>query len=274
MEQKMEDQLIEGQFLEALSAFLEDIVTFPTAIMKGPVARKRKTLEWQGNGLVPVEKIVLEWERVDPFMAYPAAWATSPQDGPFIERHKLTREDIESMIGVEGFSEPALREVLSNFGTGMLEQLSVDQEEADATGKDQAETEASQDVVDALQLWDSIQGKLLAEWGMKEITDMEKSYPCEVWKIGNIVIKAVLNYDPLGRKPYYAASYEKIPGAFWGNGVADLIRDCSATIWVFRLGRRLVSISAGSRPVRRLPRCTRGRHGSSRTRITKTLHSR
>lgn len=228
METKMEDQLIEGRFLDALSAFLDDIVTFPTAIMKGPVARKRKTLEWQGGGLVPVEKIVLEWERVDPFMFYPAPWATSPHDGFVIERHKLTREDIDSMIGVEGFSEEALREVLANFGTGMTELLSIDKEEADATGKDQTETEASRDVIDALQLWDSVQGKLLVEWGMdeSEVPDQEKSYPCEVWLIGGTVIKAVLNYDPLGRKPYYAASYEKVPGAFWGNGVADLIRHC------------------------------------------------
>ena len=231
METKMEDQLIEGMFLEGLSEFIDDIVTFPTALMKGPVPRKRKTLEWQGGGLVPVEKITLEWERVDPFMAYPAPWASSPQDGFFIERHKLSRENVEAMIGVEGYSETALREVLSNFGTGMTELLAVDSAILSATGKHtSASSEETKDTVEALQLWDSVQGKLLVEWGMDKasVPDQEKSYPCEVWLIGSVIIKAVLNYDPLGRKPYYTASYEKIPGAFWGNGVADLIRDCQS----------------------------------------------
>ena len=228
MEQKMEDQLIEGKFLEALSEFIDDIVTFPTAIMKGPVPRKRKTLEWQGGGLVPVEKITLEWERVDPFMCYPAPWSANPHDGFFIERHRLTRDDVEGMIGVPGYDEAALRSILSNFGVGQSELLSVDQAMATAEGKLNAEAYRTEDVIDAVQLWDTVQGKLLVEWGMDAagVPDMEKSYPCEVWVIGNIVIKAVLNYDPLGRKPYYTASYEKIPGAFWGNGVCDLIRDC------------------------------------------------
>jgi len=231
MEKKMEDQLAEGRFIVSLSDFIDDIVTFPTAVFKGPVPRKRKTLEWKGNGLVPVDKVVLEWERVDPFMVYPAPWASSPHDGFFIERHKLTRTDIESMIGVEGFSEVALREVLKNFGTSLTniaDSGGIDQQVATATEKPTAQTEQTQDVVDALQLWDDVPGKALSEYGMKEVKDLEKSYPCEVWLIGNIVVKAVLNYDPLGRKPYYTASYEKVPGAFWGNGVADLIRDCQA----------------------------------------------
>lgn len=230
MELKMEDQLIEGRFLQSLSDFIDDIVTFPTAIMKGPVPRKRKTLEWQGGGLVPVEKIVLEWERVDPFMAYPAAWSSSPHDGFFIERHRMTREDIEAMVGVEGFSDVALRTILANFGPSMTEMLSVDAQIATATDKPTSEVDRTDDVIDALQLWDTVQGKLLLDWGMQEASglDPEKSYPCEVWTVGSTVIKAVLNYDPLGRKPYFCASYEKIPGAFWGNGVADLIRDCQS----------------------------------------------
>ena len=44
MERKMEDQLIEGLWPEALNDFIEDVVTFPFAVLKGPVKRKRKTL--------------------------------------------------------------------------------------------------------------------------------------------------------------------------------------------------------------------------------------
>ncbi len=46
MEAKMEDQLVEGGFLQALDAFIDDITTFPCAILKGPVKlRSHPTLD-------------------------------------------------------------------------------------------------------------------------------------------------------------------------------------------------------------------------------------
>lgn len=45
-----------------------------------------------------------------------------------------------------------------------------------------------------------------------------------------MVIRAVLNYDPLGRKPYYVTSYENTPGSVAGKGVTDLCRDAQAMV--------------------------------------------
>lgn len=236
MELKTEDQLIEGGFIRALSQFIDDLTTFPTAIMKGPVMRRRKVLQWQNGRLVPVEVIKPEWERVDPFMFYPAAWASIVDEGPVIERHRLTRESLEAMIGVEGYSEAGIRQVLIDFDTGGLrEWLAIDVERAAAEGKI-SDAHDTNDLIDALQLWDNVTGKMLIEWGLDEsqIPDPVLSYPCEVWLVGNVVIKAVLNPDKLGRKPYYATSYEKIPGSFWGNAVTHLVSDpqdmCNAAV--------------------------------------------
>lgn len=227
-ERKMEDQLAEGGMSRAFSEFIDDVATFPFAVLKGPVVRRRKALEWKGDELVATEKLVEEWERVDPFNFYWSAWASRVDDGAIIERHKLTRDDLEALIGVDGYSESSIRAVLADWQTGLLnEWTDVDSAKADAEGKDVTEVMHTPDLIDALQLWDSVQGKLLIEWGMPEdeITDALLSYPCEVWLIGNTVIKAVLNYELLGRKPYYVTSYEKIPGKLDGNGVPDLCRD-------------------------------------------------
>ena len=227
MELKIEDQLIEGGWLGAFSQFLDDLVTFPTAVLKGPVARNRKQLKWSGQDLQPIETVGLEWERVDPFMLYPAPWASSVHEGYLIERHRLTREALQAMIGVDGYDEAAIKTVLTDFESGGLnEWLWIDSERAEAEGKE-SDAHDTDDLIDALQLWDSVQGKLLIEWGIPEaeVADPFMSYPCEVWLVGGTVIRAVLNYDPLGRKPYYATSYEKVPGSFWGNSVVDLVRD-------------------------------------------------
>lgn len=228
MTSKIEDQLLEGGWLYALTEFIDDLVTFPSAVLKGPVPRNRKMLKWNGMSLEPIEDIRLEWERVDPFMVYPAPWASGIDDGFLIERHRLSREDLQAMIGVEGYDEDAIKAVLTDFeGGGLREWLWIDSAKADAEGKDSLESDRPSDLIDAIQLWDSIEGRLLIEWGMDEaeIEDPYRSYPCEVWLVGGTVIRAVLNYDPLGRKPYFMTSYEKVPGAFWGNSVVDLVKD-------------------------------------------------
>jgi hypothetical protein len=227
MERKIEDQLVEGGWVDSFSQFIDDLVTFPTAVMKGPVPRMRKTMQWQGSELGVIEDVVLEWERVDPFMIYPAAWSSCIDDGPLIERHRLTRDDLQAMLGVPGYNDAAIRAVLMDFDSGGLrEWLWSDSAKAEAEGKT-SEAHRPVELIDALQLWDSVQGSMLIEWGVDEaeIEDPVLSYPCEIWLVDNAVIRAVLNYDPLGRKPYFATSYERVPGAFWGNAVVDLVRD-------------------------------------------------
>lgn len=238
MEQKMQDQLNEGHWNEAFAQFLDDIVTFPSAIMKGPVVRKRPKMHWvkdpQSNDYVldVQETYCLEWERVDPFMFYPAPDASDVNDGAMIQRHKLQRSDLVALLDVEGYSNAAIRAVLEDYGKGGLRDwIYVDLTKTTAEGKSTvAAGQNPSELIDALQYWGSVQGKTLLDWGMSEdeVPDPLAEYPIEAWLIGRWIIKAVINPDPLGRKPYFKASYEEVPGAFWGNSVADLCRDTQA----------------------------------------------
>jgi len=226
METKMEDQMIEGGFTKALFEFTNDIATFPYAILKGPIPRKRKAMKYVEGGLGVVDVLRDEWERVDPFKFYWMPWGDDIHSMPVAELHHLTRDDVENMLGVEGYDEDAVRSILTDFGSGGFAWLDHNDDLMEEV-TDQDFDEASKDLVAALQLWDTIPGSILIEWGLspEEIEDPQKSYPCEVWMIDNIVVRAVLNYDPLGRKPYYMTSFEKVPGRIDGNGVADLCMD-------------------------------------------------
>lgn len=268
MELKMSDQLFEGNWNKAFSEFLDDITTFPSAIMKGPVVRKRPKLKWVPgpNGtydMSVVDELALEWERVDPFNLYPAADMSDIEDGAIIERHKLSRADLQAMIGVEGYSEDAIRGVLEEYGKGGLRDwIYVDMNKAAAEGKSTMGVQQNpSELIDALQYWGSVQGQLLRDWGMteEEIPDPLMDYPIEGWVVGHWVIKAAVNPDPMGRKPYFKASYEEVPGAFWGNSVADLCRDtqdiCNAA------ARSLVnnlSIASGPQVVYNIDRLPQG----------------
>ena len=226
METKMEDQMVEGGFTKALFEFTNDIATFPYAILKGPIPRKRKAMKYVEGGLGVVDVLRDEWERVDPFKFYWMPWGDDIHSMPVAELHHLTRDDVENMLGVEGYDEDAVRSILTDFGAGGFAWLDHNDDLMEEV-TDQDFDEASKDLVAALQLWDTIPGDILIEWGLspEEIEDPQKSYPCEVWMIDNIVVRAVLNYDPLGRKPYYMTSFEKVPGRIDGNGVADLCMD-------------------------------------------------
>jgi len=268
MEVKMEDQLVEGVWPKAFSEFLDDVTTFPAAFIKGPVVRRRPRMKWVPSQdgqyeLQMSDELVLEWERVDPFNIYPAPDASEIDDGYLVERHKLSRADLQSLIGVEGYSEGAIRAVLDEYGrAGLRDWIYVDMNKAAAEGKSTMGVQQNpSELIDALQYWGNVQGQLLLDWGMDEedVPDPLMDYAVEAWLIGNWIIKAVINPDPLGRKPYYKASYEEVPGAFWGNSVADLCRDtqdvCNAA------ARALVnnmSIASGPQVVYNIDRLPQG----------------
>ncbi len=238
MADKMADQQDEGGFLEAIDQVIDDVTTFPAAILKGPVIRRKPRLKWapaEGGKFTPVVdmKLVMEWERVDPLKAFPSPSATDFENGYFIEQHQMYRQDLHDLIGVEGYDEASIRAVLDTYAGGLRNWLVDDVEQAQAEGKPTLSYINNTDgTIDALQFWGCVPGKMLREWGMSDadVPDPVKEYHVEAWLIGSYVIKAVLNYDPLNRKPYFKASYEDIPGSFWGNSVADLVRDTQSIV--------------------------------------------
>lgn len=234
MSLKMKDQLVEGHFPEAMDQFVDDLVTFPAAILKGPVVRVKPQLKWgpkdeEGNFTVDVKDCFkLEWERVDPFNIYPAPDASDIDDGYLIERHKLSRDELVSLRNVEGYNPDAINRVLDEYGqTGLKDRVQIDVDKPIAEGKMTYAADNPSKLIDAYEFWGSVQGKMLIDWGMgeDEVTDPLAEYSINAWLVGNYVIRAVLNPDPLHRKPYYKTSWENIPGSFWGNSVPDLCRD-------------------------------------------------
>jgi hypothetical protein len=234
-ENKIEDMTAEGGWIEAIDQFIDDMMVFKTAFMKGPVVRNVPQLKWQqgpDGTFTPqtVNERTVQWERVDPFNIYPSPWSKTVHDGYLIERHKLSRADLNAMIGIDGYSEDSIRAVLDEHGTGGLhEWLAVDNERSSAEGRDSLAADSNRsDLIDAIQYWGSVSGKMLREWGMDEgeVQDEAKEYEVECWLIGTHVIKAIINPDPLARRPYYSDGYSRIPGAFWHNSLFDVIRDC------------------------------------------------
>ena len=230
MKLKIEDQFAQGGWSDSFNDFITDLVTFPCAFIKGPIVRRQRTLGWKtvmGKTIVePTERLAPEFERVDPFRIYPEPGITRIEEGYLFEHHPLSRSDLSDLIGVPGYDEDAIRRILDE-GSGP----SWINEDVELVKNEEERKFYSYmrptDVFDALEFWGKVSGKMLREWGLteEEIPDEAQEYDANVWMIGNYVIKAVLNYDPLGQKPYCKTSFIKCPGAFWGKGIPEIIED-------------------------------------------------
>jgi hypothetical protein len=226
MENKIEDQLTAGGFEVAFREFIDDFVTYPTAILKGPVVRRKKTMHWgQGFQPVVVNDYVRQTERVSPHDMFPSPNSSNVNDGYLIERHRLTRSSLQAMRGTPGYSDKDIDQVLDRFGDqGFRQWLMGDQERDRLEGKPHSRL-YTKEVIEALEFWGSVSGKMLMDWGFKKKLDPYKEYEVNVWQIGPFIIKVSLNPDPLGARPYEIAQWVPVPGSFWGVALGEVMRD-------------------------------------------------
>lgn len=225
MAKVIEDQINEGGFHNSMMDFIDDFVTYPTAIFKGPSVRKKQKLRW-GPDFVPIvsNEFFRETERVSPYDMFPSPNASSVDDGFLIQRHKLTVKTLESMKGVPGYSDGDIDQVLERYATKGFRYFEYgDQQRDNLEGKYHSRL-YNDNIIEALEFWGPVMGSMLAEWGMKNV-DPNKVYEINAWQIGSYTIKVVLNPDPLGERPYEIASWRSIPGAFWGTALPEVVRD-------------------------------------------------
>jgi len=228
MEDAMDDDLVQADYYQAIEELIDDLVTFPACFLKGPVIRRRKGLSWMPDNTVQVQdELRKEYDVVSPFDLYPSPGARTLQDGYLIERHRLTRKDLNDLIGVSGYSEEAIRTVLREYGQGGLRNwLAVDQDRAIAESRDYERDDPAV-TIEALEYCGSAQGKMLLEWGMDkaEIPDPDLDYEINAWLIGRHVIRCIKNPSPLGDRNYYGACFERKAGSIWGKALPELMSD-------------------------------------------------
>lgn len=226
METHIRDQLQEGGWDRAFDDFLNDFVTYPAAFLKGPVVRRSRTLKW-GQDFKPqvTTDAKRHFYRVSPYDLFPSPDATSVQDGFICERVRFSIRDLMSVKGVKGYRDDAIDMVIDEYGRGGLrEWLYGDIEKSVLDGKGSSTWVNPAAMIDGVEYWGQCSGKDLAEWGMKGCKANE-SYEVTAILIGRHVIRAVLNPDPLGQRPYMSSSFEKVPGTIWGTCPPELMRD-------------------------------------------------
>ncbi|MBO9492083.1 hypothetical protein J7384_17105 [Endozoicomonas sp. G2_1] len=228
----IEDILVEGNYRREFDEFLDDLTTYPSAIMKGVIFKQKKQLKWKqiNNGeFVPQTSLAIsrEFSRVSPFDFYPSPNTIDIGDSWTCEHIRYTAPDLSNMRGMKGYNRQAIESVLRDYRmNGHREWLFESNEREQLEGRDSSQA-YRYELFDAVEFNGHVQGQQLIDWGMNPslVDDPYNEYPVSVTLIGNHIIRALINPDPTGRPPYYKASWLNVPNSFWGEAIPEVIAD-------------------------------------------------
>jgi hypothetical protein len=227
-EDKIEEVLVQGNFYGALGDFLYTVCAMPFACIKGPIVRMVNDIQWQGQQAVTVRRPRLWWDSISPFDLWWTPGVSDVEGADVIHRLRVSRTDLNDLIGLPGYNTPNIRAVLQYYGTGGLN------ENWDSTDASRAVMENRENpiynqsnLITTLEFNGNVQGRMLLEYGFDEtqIPDELRDYAIQAWLIGQYLIKVQLSPNVRRRKPFYITSFEKIPGSPIGNGIPDLVSD-------------------------------------------------
>jgi len=251
---KLDDILTEGLFYEALAAALVDIPLFPFMCIKGPVVRVTPQVTWQNGVATQIDKPQMFWNRVSPFDVWWTPGVSNIADASVIERSRVTRSDLNQLIGLPGYNSDAILEVLKWYGqSGYVEANASSSETPRAVMESREDPRMnSSGMMDMLEFHGYVQGTMLIEQGFTpaQIPDPLKDYFIDAFKIGRYLIKVQLSPSLRKRPPYYVTSFEKVPGTVVGNALPDILHDIQdATNAALRSLINNMSIASGPQVV-------------------------
>lgn len=229
METRIEDQLLEGNWREAFAEFVQDFSTFPAAFFRAPNIENKRRLEWNGNKVIEKVDTIYTVRRISPFDSYPSLESTTPRNGRyFIERRKLQFDELHMCLGLEGYNDQTIRQLLDQYrNTGFEELLRPDFQRKFL--QDTYTPTLDRKTLDTLIYNGKIPGSLLLEHNVL-VEDPEAQYECEIWTTNNQTTKAILNPYPLQERPIFSSSFVKVPGSLWGEGLCDILRDTQRVV--------------------------------------------
>ena len=224
---KIDDILMQGGFYEALADFLVDLPLYPFACIKGPTVRMVPKLTWNGPTPSIQNTPQMFWERVDPFHLYWDPGCTDIDSAEIIEIKKLTRADLNALIGLPGYNQAGIMGALEDYSRGLRDWLDAPDTEAALLRNRESPFMNYSHLIDCAEYHGHIQGRVLLENGVprETVPDLDRDYLCETWIVGQHVLKTQISPSPRQRHPYYLTSFEKVPGTVAGHGLTDILED-------------------------------------------------
>jgi hypothetical protein len=227
MEKCIHDQLLDTNAVSEFRKAIFESSLFGTGIVKGPFNFHKRVHNWStdDNGersYDPYERMVPRIEHVSVWDFHPDPSATSVEDCEYvIERHRMNRQQLRSLIMRPHFDALAIEECLAkgpNYEDKYYE---------DTIREDETEPHISENRYEVLEYWGVLDSKFAKEVGLENAELMSEfdQMQVNIWVCGTMVLRCVLNPFTPARIPYQAFPFEINPYQIWGVGVAENMED-------------------------------------------------
>lgn len=215
----IKDQLIEGDFTNAVSECFFDVALMPVMVV-GFENEAVTDHIWEKNKFVKKTVIRPRFRRINPVNAYFAPDATNAQDGAFfIELCKRSKAQLSGFIGSEelGYFDDVLKEIIELGDNNWLGNEFEDEYLSNGLNDDE---------VHILRCQMLVSGKDLCDYGIK-IADKElyQYFNADIEVCNKTVIRCAIAPHPKGERTYFSASYKRIAGCPYGISVGMMIYD-------------------------------------------------
>lgn len=172
----VDDVLVEGGFYTAFGEVIRDFVTYPYAVLRGPVMRVTPRLVRRPDGSVVSEpRSIPTWQRVDPALVWWTPGSVSVGDALIIEVMPFLPSDLELYASQPGFDAGAIAEAIRRFGaTGWRAERTQSIGQSASLRRDPSPDLArgSLDVIEVVAISGRVPGSVL-----REMTDLAPVQP-------------------------------------------------------------------------------------------------
>jgi len=227
MEKLIHDQMTDTGAMTILRHAIFECCLLGTGIIKGPFNFNKTVHNWhispEGEKVYePYDKIVPKMEAVSCWDFYPDPSAISLDDAEYvIQRHRMGKEQLRSLIKRPYFDKDAIDSVLSE--TPQYETRHFEPE-IHSEGDDYLFTDKRYEVFEYWGMLDANTARLFGIEIPEYISDLD-SVQVNAWISGNRILRLVLNPFVPARIPYLAFPYELNPYQLFGIGVAENMQD-------------------------------------------------
>lgn len=231
LQERIKDKLQEAQFTKVFTELLSDYCIYPAAVVKAPASQLRNVRHWDNGRLSFKQMMTRGVERIDPAMIFPApgAHGMQPEDSEYvIELRRMAPSTMAELASSPDYDAGEIMRAVTTYPNGRREafvSLPVHQDGGlNGSAMSDLSPMTASGTYDAVVHHGRVQGRLLEEFGVV-VADPMRTYEAEIITIGECVIRAALNPDPSGRRPYYHAAFFPLANSVWGSSPATRLFD-------------------------------------------------
>jgi hypothetical protein len=226
----IKDQLVQMNWVVTLMQIFHDLVTYPAAILKGPILVEKPRIKWQGNRRVVTNAPGLECYRVAPFDFMPSPDSPDTQRGTYtIEKARMTRRTLAWARGQKYWIGENVDRLLDEYRTWQRNWLVFGQGYNLEQPVQSINLWSDDETIDVLEMHGILSGRELRPYGFS--ADDRSFYEGKIVVCGGRTLCAKVNGIPhIATRPYHNASYEMMGDQFWNTCPVMKLRDVQRTV--------------------------------------------